>query len=70
MVVLEKPLTFISHALNTLKPHLKQEEKLIVGKIKNTIVDKSYKVKKGIPLIDIVMPKVPKKESYYLKKKR
>ena len=40
------------------------------GKIKKAIVDRGYKVKGGIPDVDIVMPKALKTESYYLKKKR
>ena len=54
----------------TLKPQLDQVMELTEGKIKKAIVDKGYKVKGGIPEIDIVMPKVLKRESYYLKKKR
>jgi transposase, IS5 family len=54
----------------TLKPQLDQVIELTEGKIKKAIVDKGYKVKGGIPGIDIVMPKVLKRESYYLKKKR
>ena len=55
---------------HTLKPQLDQVTELTGGKIKKALVDKGYKVKGGIPSIDIVMPKVLKKESYYLKKKR
>ena len=54
----------------TLKPQLDQVMELTEGKIKKAIVDKGYKVKGGIRGIDIVMPKVLKRESYYLKKKR
>jgi transposase, IS5 family len=54
----------------TLKPQLDQVNELTGGKIKKAIVDKGYKVKGGIDGVDIVMPKVLKKESYYLKKKR
>lgn len=54
----------------TLKPQLDQVRELTGGKIKKAIVDKGYKVKGGIEGVDIVMPKVLKKESYYLKKKR
>jgi IS5 family transposase len=54
----------------TLKPQLEQVTELTEGKIKKAIVDKGYKVKGGIPGIDIVMPKMLKRESYYLKKKR
>jgi transposase, IS5 family len=54
----------------TLKPQLEQVTELTEGKIKKAIVDKGYKVKGGIPGIDIVMPKILKRESYYLKKKR
>ena len=55
---------------HTIKPLLEQIKELTGGKIKKAIVDKGYKVKGGIPSVDIVMPMVLKKESYYLKKKR
>jgi IS5 family transposase len=55
---------------HTLKPQLDQVKELTGGKIKKAIVDRGYKVKGGIPGVDIVMPKMLKKESYYLKKKR
>ena len=55
---------------HTLKPQLEQVKELTGGKIKKAIVDKGYKVKGGIPGVDIVMPKMLKRESYYLKKKR
>jgi len=55
---------------HTLKPQLEQVKELTGGKIKKAIVDGGYKIKGGIPSIDIVMPKVLKRESYYLKKKR
>jgi IS5 family transposase len=55
---------------HTLKPQLEQVKELTGGKIKKAIVDRGYKVKGGIPSIDIVMPKALKRESYYLKKKR
>jgi transposase, IS5 family len=54
----------------TLKPQLEQVTELTAGKIKKAIVDKGYKVKGGIQGVDIVMPKMLKRESYYLKKKR
>jgi len=54
----------------TLKPQLDQVTDLTGGKIKKAIVDKGYKVKGGITGVDIVMPKMLKRESYYLKKKR
>jgi IS5 family transposase len=54
----------------TLKPQLDQVVELTGGKIKKAIVDKGYKVKGGLPDIDIVMPKNLKRESYYLKKTR
>jgi IS5 family transposase len=54
----------------TLKPQLEQVKELTGGKIKKAIVDKGYKVKGGITGVDIVMPKMLKRESYYLKKKR
>jgi IS5 family transposase len=53
-----------------LKPQLDQVKELTGGRIRKAIVDRGYKVKGGIPGIEIVMPKNPKKESYYLKKKR
>lgn len=55
---------------HTLEPQLEQVKELTGGKIKKAIVDKGYKVKGGIPGVDIVMPKNLKGESYYLKKKR
>jgi len=55
---------------HTLKPQLEQVKELTGGKIKKAIVDRGYKVKGGITGIDIVMPKLLKRESYYLKKKR
>ena len=55
---------------HTLEPQLEQVKELTGGKIKKAIVDKGYKVKRGIPGVDIVMPKMLKGESYYLKKKR
>jgi len=55
---------------HTLEPQLEQVKELTGGKIKKAIVDKGYKVKGGIPGVDIVMPKMLKGESYYLKKKR
>jgi IS5 family transposase len=54
----------------TLKPQLDQVEDMTGGKVKKAIVDKGYKVKGGIPNVDIVMPKNLKRESYYLKKQR
>ena len=54
----------------TLKPQLDQIEELTGGKVKKAIVDRGYKVKGGLPGVDIVMPKNLKRESYYLKKKR
>ena len=54
----------------TLKPQLEQVTELTEGKINKAIVDKGYKVKGGITGVDIVMPKMLKRESYYLKKKR
>ncbi len=55
---------------HTLKPQLEQVKELTGGKIKKAIVDRGYKIKKSILGIDIVMPKMLKRESYYLKKKR
>jgi IS5 family transposase len=54
----------------TLKPQLDQVEDMTGGKVKKAIVDKGYKVKGGLPNVDIVMPKNLKRESYYLKKQR
>jgi IS5 family transposase len=54
----------------TLKPQLDQVEDLTGGKVKKAIVDKGYKIKGGIPDLDIVMPKNLKRESYYQKKMR
>jgi IS5 family transposase len=53
----------------TLKPQLEQVKELTGGKIRKAIVDKGYKVKGGIQGVDIIMPKMLKRESYYLKKK-
>ena len=55
---------------HTLEPQLEQVKELTGGKIKKAIVDRGYKVKGGIAGVDIVMPKMLKRESYYLKKKR
>ena len=55
---------------HTLKPQLLQVRVLTGGKIKKAIVDRGYKIKGNIGSIEIVMPKVLKKESYYLKKQR
>jgi IS5 family transposase len=55
---------------HTLQPQLEQVKEITGGKIKKAIVDKGYKVKGGIPGVEIVMPKNLKGESYYLKKKR
>jgi len=54
----------------TLKPQLDQVMELTEGRIKKAIVDECYKVKGWITGIDNVMPKVLKRESYYLKQKR
>ena len=40
---------------HTLKPLLEQIKELTGGKITKAIVDKGYKVKGGIPSVDIVM---------------
>ncbi len=55
---------------HTLKPQLDQVKEITEGKIKKVIVDRGYKLKKGILGTEIVMPKMLKRESYYLKKKR
>ena len=51
----------------TLQPQLEQVEELTGGKVKKAIVDRSYKVKGGLPGVDIVMPKALKGESYRIK---
>ena len=48
----------------TLKPQLDQVEELTGGKVRKAIVDRGYKVKGGLPRVNIVMPKVLKRESY------
>ncbi len=55
---------------HTLKPQLLQVRELTGGKIKKAIVDRGYRVKGKIGSIEIVMPEVLKKESYYMKKQR
>lgn len=55
---------------HTLQPQLEQVKELTGGKVKKAIADRGYKVKGGIPNVDIVMPKNLKRESYYKKKKR
>ena len=45
---------------HTLKPQLEQVKELTGSKIKKAIVDRGYKIKKGILGIDIVMPKMLK----------
>jgi transposase, IS5 family len=55
---------------HTLKPQLEQVTDLTGGNLKKAIVDRGYKIKGGIPGVDIVMPKALKTESYYLKKQR
>jgi len=55
---------------HTLKPQLEQVKELTGGRIKKAIVDRGYKIKGSIGSIEIVMPKMLRKESYYLKKKR
>jgi IS5 family transposase len=55
---------------HTLQPQLMQVRELTGGKIKKAIVDRGYRIKGKIGSIDIVMPKILKKESYYLKKQR
>ena len=55
---------------HTLEPQLEQIKDFTGGKIKKAIIDKGYKVKGGILGVDIVMPKMLKEGSYYLKKKR
>ena len=55
---------------HTLEPQLKQVQKLTGGKIRKAIVDRGYKIKDPIESIEVVMPQVNKKESYYRKKQR
>lgn len=55
---------------HTLKPQLLQVRELTGGIIKKAIVDRGYRIKGNIGSIEIVMPKVLKKESYYMKKQR
>ena len=55
---------------HTLVPQLDQIKELTGGKTKKARVDRGYKIKGGIPGVDIVMPKNLKGESYYLEKKR
>jgi len=45
---------------HTLNRNWEQVKELTGGKIKKAIVDKGYKVKGGIPGVDIVMPKNPR----------
>lgn len=53
---------------HTLQPQVEEVRELTGGRIKNAIVDRAH-VKGGIRVVDIVIPKNPKRESYYLKKK-
>ena len=46
---------------NTLQPQLDQIKELTGGKIKKAIVDRGYKVKRGIKGVDIIMPKTLKR---------
>jgi len=55
---------------HTLLPQLEQVHQLTGGKIKKAIVDRGYKIKDPIESIEVVMPQVKKKESYYRKKQR
>ncbi len=55
---------------HTIKPQLLQVRELTGGIIKKAIVDRGYRIKGNIGSIEIVMPKVLKKESYYMKKQR
>jgi IS5 family transposase len=55
---------------HTLAPQLEQVRQLTGGKIKKAIVDRGYKIKDPIESIEVVMPQVNKKESYYRKKQR
>ena len=55
---------------HTLKPQLLQVRELTRGIIKKAIVDRGYRIKGKIGSIEIVMPEVLKKESYYMKKQR
>ena len=55
---------------HTLNPQLEQVKELTGGKIKKAIVDKGYKVKGGIPDVDIVMPKMLKGKLLFEKETR
>jgi len=55
---------------HTLLPQLDQVRQLTGGTIKKAIVDRGYKIKDPIDSVEIVMPDVRKKESYYRKKQR
>ncbi len=46
----------------TLKPQMEQIKELTGGKIKKSIVERGYRIKKGIMGIKIVMPKTLKRE--------
>ncbi len=54
----------------TLKPQLDQVKELTGGKIKKAIVDRGYKVKGGIPGIDIVMPNAQRRKLLHEKETR
>jgi IS5 family transposase len=54
---------------HTLKPQMEQITVLKGGKIKKGIADRGYKIKGGIPMIAFVIPKVLKKDRYFLKKR-
>ncbi len=45
-----------------------QVKELTKGKIKKAIINRGYRIKGKIGYIDVAMPKILKKESYYLKK--
>jgi hypothetical protein len=49
---------------------MEQVEELTKGKIRKAIIDKDFKAERGIPRLDIIMPKNFKRKDSYLKKKR
>lgn len=55
---------------HTLKPQLMHVRELSGAKIKKASVDRGYRIKGKISSIDIVIPKMLKKESYFMKKQR
>jgi hypothetical protein len=68
--IIAMPIGGNAYDNHTLEPHLEQVKDLTRGKIKKAIVNMGCKVKGGISGVDIVMLKMLKGESYYLKKER